>query len=233
MLSSSNHPYFEALFRIPPPTADVWGGDCGHSESCMQWQLGLLQHWHSCSAPAADVLKGSTAWRLLEALLCFSCQPSSSSLLRRSWVSHSHPSLQAGRNHTEMGRSHWHLHCACKALNRAGAFGHKCELTPWLPNSSWLGFPTSVQPLAVLHGFLYSTQLSNASFHVKCKLFPLPPHWHCHVSELPCLWWVLPTLALAGKERQDRRNLGTCLWHLLTSKQVGIAGVWGPRNVRV
>lgn len=41
----------------------------------MQWQLGLLQHWLPCSAPAADVLKGSTAWRLLEALLCFSCQP--------------------------------------------------------------------------------------------------------------------------------------------------------------
>lgn len=48
------------------------------------------------------------------------------------------PSLQAGRNKTDShdGRSHWQLHCAHKALDMAGALGHKCVLTPSLPNSS-------------------------------------------------------------------------------------------------
>lgn len=77
------------------------------------------------AAPLAltDVQKGSTTSGLMEALLCFSGQP-----LRGAGCT-----------------------TACKALDVAGAFGHKCVLTPSLPNSSWLGSPSPVQPLAVLH----------------------------------------------------------------------------------
>lgn len=138
MVPFSNHPYSEALSRIPPPAVEVCRGTVViqilYAVTALQ---SGLQHQYSRSVLAADELQGSTTSRLMEALLCFSCQPLSA-LLRRSWVSHSrHPCRQGGTTPIPtMGRSHWQLHCAHKAPDMAGALGHKCILTPSLPNSS-------------------------------------------------------------------------------------------------